>query len=201
MHIQTIDQLRSLFKAPSERAILKELTHIDKHIQRFISLSPFLVISTGDQNHQMDASPRGGEAGFVKVLDPQTLLIPDSPGNNRLDSLSNILATSQIGLLFFVPGIDEVVRLNGRATIQTDVELLKHFQEMTNKPKLVIQVIVEAAYMHCPKAMMRSKLWSLEQHQSIDAMPTLGEIIRDQTKMPAPLESREDMIKRYLPEL
>ena len=79
----------------------------------------------------MDASPRGGDAGFVKVLDPQTLLIPDSPGNNRLDSLSNILATSQIGLLFFVPGIDEVVRLNGRATIQTDVELLKHFQEMT----------------------------------------------------------------------
>jgi len=201
MHIQTIDQLRSLFKAPSERAILKELTHIDKHIQRFISLSPFLVISTGDQNHQMDASPRGGEAGFVKVLDPQTLLIPDSPGNNRLDSLSNILATSQIGLLFFVPGIDEVVRLNGRATIQTDVELLKHFQEMTNKPKLVIQVIVEAAYMHCPKALMRSKLWSVEQHQSIDAMPTLGEIIRDQTKMPAPLESREDMLKRYLPEL
>ena len=201
MHIQTIDQLRSLFKAPSEHAILKELTHIDKHIQRFISLSPFLVISTGDQNHQMDASPRGGEAGFVKVLDPQTLLIPDSPGNNRLDSLSNILATSQIGLLFFVPGIDEVVRLNGRATIQTDVELLKHFQEMTNKPKLVIQVIVEAAYMHCPKAMMRSKLWSVEQHQSIDAMPTLGEIIRDQTKMPAPLESREDMLKRYLPEL
>ena len=201
MHIQTLDQLRSLFKAPSERAILKELTHIDKHIQRFISLSPFLVISTGNQNHQMDASPRGGDAGFVKVLDPQTLLIPDSPGNNRLDSLSNILATSQIGLLFFVPGIDEVVRLNGRATIQTDVELLKHFQEMTNKPKLVIQVIVEAAYMHCPKAMMRSKLWSVEQHQSIDAMPTLGEIIRDQTKMPAPLESREEMLKRYLPEL
>ena len=201
MHIQTLDQLRSLFKAPSERAILKELTHIDKHIQRFISLSPFLVISTGDQNHQMDASPRGGEAGFVKVLDPQTLLIPDSPGNNRLDSLSNILATSQIGLLFFVPGIDEVVRLNGRATIQTDVELLKHFQEMTNKPKLVIQVIVEAAYMHCPKAMMRSKLWSVEQQQSINVMPTLGEIIRDQTKMPAPLESREDMLKRYLPEL
>ena len=149
----------------------------------------------------MDASPRGGEAGFVKVLDPQTLLIPDSPGNNRLDSLSNILATSQIGLLFFVPGIDEVVRLNGRATIQTDVELLKHFQEMTNKPKLVIQVIVEAAYMHCPKAMMRSKLWSVEQHQSIDAMPTLGEIIRDQTKMTAPLESREEMLNRYLPEL
>ena len=201
MHIQTLDQLRSLFKAPSERAILKELTHIDKHIQRFISLSPFLVISTGDQNHQMDASPRGGEAGFVKVLDQRTLLIPDSPGNNRLDSLSNIRATSQIGLLFFVPGIDEVVRLNGRATIQTDVELLKHFQEMTNKPKLVIQVIVEAAYMHCPKAMMRSKLWSVEQHQSIDAMPTLGEIIRDQTKMPAPLESREEMLKRYLPEL
>jgi PPOX class probable FMN-dependent enzyme len=201
MHIQTIDQLRALFKAPSERAILKELTHIDKHIQRFISLSPFLVISTGDQNHHMDASPRGGEAGFVKVLDPQTLLIPDSPGNNRLDSLSNIVATSQIGLIFFVPGIDEVVRVNGKATIQTDVDLLQHFDEMNNRPQLVIRVIVEAAYMHCPKAMMRSKLWSIEQHQSIDAMPTLGEIIRDQTKMTTPLESREEMLKRYVPDL
>ena len=201
MLIQTKDQLRALYKAPSERAVLKELTHIDPHLKRFISLSPFLVISSGDQNHQMDCSPRGGDAGFVKVLDQQTLLIPDSIGNNRLDTLTNIIATSQIGLLFFVPGIDEVVRVNGRATLHTDTDLLTHFIELKNNPRLVIQVIVEAAYIHCPKAMMRSKLWSVDSHQSIDAMPTLGEIIRDQTKSTSPVESRDEMLKRYTTDL
>jgi uncharacterized protein len=201
MVIKTPEQLRAFYKAPTERAILKELKHIDSHIQRFISLSPFVVLSSGDQTHQMDASPRGGDAGFVKVLDQQTLLIPDSPGNNRLDTLTNIIATSQLGLLFFVPGIDEVVRVNGIATLETGKELLNHFEQMTNKPKLVIQVIVQSAYMHCPKAMMRSKLWSVEQHQEIDSMPTLDEIIRDQTKIDEPLETREEMLKRYKPTL
>jgi PPOX class probable FMN-dependent enzyme len=201
MLIQTTDELRAIYKAPSERAVQKELTHIDPHLKRFISLSPFLVISSGDQQHQMDCSPRGGDAGFVKVLDQQTILIPDSIGNNRLDTLTNIIATSRIGLLFFVPGIDEVVRVNGRATLQTDADLLNHFVELKNKPKLIIKVIVEAAYIHCPKAMMRSKLWSVQSHQSIDAMPTLGEIIRDQTKSEGSVESREEMLKRYTPDL
>ena len=201
MKIQTTDQLRALYKAPSERAVLKELKHIDPHIQRFISLSPFLVISSGDQHHHMDCSPRGGEAGFVKVLDEKTILIPDSPGNNRLDTLTNIIATSKVGLLFFVPGIDEVVRLNGRATLQTDANLLAHFEAMKNKPQLVIQVNVEAAYMHCPKALMRSKLWAIESQHSVDVMPTLGEIIWDQTKSEGPIESREEMLKRYTPDL
>jgi len=201
MKIQTIDQLRALYKAPSERAVLKELKHIDPHIQRFISLSPFLVISSGDQHHHMDCSPRGGEAGFVKVLDEKTILIPDSPGNNRLDTLTNIIATSKVGLLFFVPGIDEVVRLNGHATLHTDANLLAHFEAMKNKPQLVIQVNVEAAYMHCPKALMRSKLWAIESQYSVDVMPTLGEIIRDQTKSEGPIESREEMLKRYTPDL
>jgi hypothetical protein len=193
--------LRAIYKEPSERAVLKELSFLDPHLQRFISLSPFLVIGSGDQNHQMDCSPRGGDSGFVKVLDPQTILIPDSIGNNRLDTLSNIISTGQIGLLFFLPGIDEVVRVNGRASLHTDFDLLNHFAELTNKPKLVIKIIVEAAYMHCPKAMMRSKLWSIESHHSIDSMPTLGEIIRDQTQRVVPVESREEMLKRYTPDL
>jgi PPOX class probable FMN-dependent enzyme len=201
MLIQTTEQLRAIYKAPSERAVLKELTHIDPHLKRFISLSPFLVISSGDQHHQMDCSPRGGDAGFVKVLDQQTLLIPDSIGNNRLDTLTNIIATSQVGLLFFIPGIDEVVRVNGKATLQTDTDLLKHFDNLNNKPKLVIKVIVEAAYIHCPKALMRSKFWSKANQQNMDAIPTIGEIISDQTKSTAPVESREEMLKRYTPEL
>jgi len=199
--ITTTQQLRSIYKVPSERSLLKELTYIDPHIQRFISLSPFLVISSGDQQHQMDSSPRGGDAGFVKVLDQQTLLIPDSIGNNRLDTLTNIISTSQVGLLFFAPGIDEVVRVNGSATLQTDRDLLKHFDTLKNNPKLVIKVTVQAAYMHCPKAMMRSKLWSIEHHQDIDAMPTIGQIISDQTKSSGPVESREEMLKRYTPDL
>jgi len=201
MQIQTIDQLRALYKAPSERAVIKEQTHIDPHLKRFISLSPFLVISSGDQIHRMDCSPRGGNPGFVKVLDQQTILIPDSIGNNRLDTLTNIIETSQVGLLFFIPGIDEVVRVNGKATIQTDTDLLNQFDALKNKPKLVIKVYVGAAYMHCPKALMRSKLWSIESHQPIDAMPTLGEIIRDQTKSDGPVESRDEMLKRYTPDL
>ena len=201
MPIQTKDQLRALYKTPSERAVLKELKHIDPHIQRFISLSPFLVISSSDQYFQLDASPRGGEAGFVKVLDQHTLLIPDSPGNNRLDTLTNIIDTAKVGLLFFVPGIDEVVRINGKAALETDQVLLNHFEAMSNRPKLVIKVTVEAAYMHCPKALMRSKLWSLESQQTIEAMPSLGEIIRDQTNSSDPLESREEMLKRYMPDL
>lgn len=201
MLIQTTEQLRAIYKAPSERAVLKELTHIDPHLKRFISLSPFLVISSGDQHHQMDCSPRGGDAGFVKVLDQQTLLIPDSIGNNRLDTLTNIIATSQIGLLFFIPGIDEVVRVNGKATLQTDTDLLKHFDNLNNKPKLVIKLIVEAAYIHCPKALMRSKFWSKANQQNMDAIPTIGQIISDQTKSTAPVESREEMLKRYTPEL
>ncbi len=201
MLIQTTEQLRAIYKAPSERAVLKELTHIDPHLKRFISLSPFLVISSGDQHHQMDCSPRGGDAGFVKVLDQQTLLIPDSIGNNRLDTLTNIIATSQIGLLFFIPGIDEVVRVNGKATLQTYTDLLKHFDNLNNKPKLVIKVIVEAAYIHCPKALMRSKFWSKANQQNMDAIPTIGQIISDQTKSTAPVESREEMLKRYTPEL
>ena len=201
MLIQTTEQLRALYKKPSERAVLKELTHIDTHLKRFISLSPFLVISSGDQYHQMDCSPRGGDAGFVKILDQQILLIPDSIGNNRLDTLTNIIATSQVGLLFFIPGIDEVVRVNGKATLQTDTDLLKHFDTLKNKPKLVIKVLVEAAYIHCPKALMRSKFWSNANHQKMDAMPTIGQIISDQTKSTAPVESREEMLKRYTPEL
>jgi len=201
MQIQTIDQLRALYKAPSERAVIKEQTHIDPHLKRFISLSPFLVISSGDQIHRMDCSPRGGNPGFVKVLDQQTILIPDSIGNNRLDTLTNIIETSQVGLLFFIPGIDELVRVNGKATIQTDTDFLNQFDALKNKPKLVIKVYVGAAYMHCPKALMRSKLWSIESHQPIDAMPTLGEIIRDQTKSDGPVESRDEMLKRYTPDL
>lgn len=201
MPIQSREQLRSLYQPPAERAVRKELTHIDHHIERFISLSPFLVIASGNAEQQMDASPRGGMPGFVKVPDERTLLIPDSPGNNRLDTLENILDTRQVGLLFFIPGFDEMVRINGQATLESDEDLLGRFQEMRNKPRLVIRVSVHSAYMHCAKAAMRGALWSPDYRQDRSVMPVMGQLIKDHAGLDGAAETQADMLKRYEKEL
>ena len=119
MNITSLEALRALYDPVRERSALKELPQLDVHATRFIGLSPLVVLSSAGANGTLDASPRGGEPGFVKVLDPQTLLIPDAPGNNRLDTLENIVQTGQIGLLFLVPGMDETLRVNGRAMLTT----------------------------------------------------------------------------------
>ena len=201
MHIQTPEQLRSLYKPPTERALNKELAYIDHHMERFISLSPFLVVASGDAHMQMDASPRGGNPGFVKTLDKHTLLIPDALGNNRLDTLQNILATRQLGLLFFIPGIDEMLRINGRATLHTDDHLLSLFEHLQNKPRLVINVVVENTYMHCAKAVMRAGLWTPENQQQRTLLPTMGQLIKEHSRLEGPAESQEAMLKRYETEL
>lgn len=111
--LTSVEQLRSLYAQPTERAIKKELTYLDKHCRSFIVLSPYLVLCTSDASGNLDASPRGGMPGFCKVSDDHTVLLPDRPGNNRLDSFTNLLQTGRIGLLFFVPGVDEMLRVNG----------------------------------------------------------------------------------------
>ena len=201
MQIQTTEQLRRMYGAPTDRVIRKELPHIDQHIERFISLSPFLVMASGDAQHQMDASPRGGTPGFVKVLDQHTLLIPDSPGNKRLDTLQNILSTQQVGLLFLVPGMDEIVRVNGRASLETGEDLLAHFEEMKRKNGLVIKVTVESAYMHCAKAAMRSGLWNADSKQERSVMPSMGQLIKEHAQLEGPAETQEEMLRRYENEL
>ena len=120
MDITTLESLRALYDPARERSIKKQITFLDAHCQRFISLSPILVLGTCSATIQMDTSPRGGAPGFVKVLDEHTLLIPDAPGNNRLDSLENIIATGRVGLLFLVPGVDETLRVNGTAVLSAD---------------------------------------------------------------------------------
>lgn len=197
MHIQTIEQLRSLYDLPGERVIRKELRSIDKHIENFIRLSPLLVIASGNSQMQLDASPRGGVPGWVRVLDSKTLLVPDAPGNNRLDTLQNIIATSQIGLLFFVPGVDEMLRINGQASLLTDPGYLGLFDDQKRRPKLVIKVGVEAAYMHCAKALMRSRLWAIESQVDRTVLPTMGQIIKDHAQLDTPVETQEEMLKRY----
>ena len=128
----------------------------------------------------MDASPRGGEPGFVKVVDAGTLLIPDAPGNNRLDTLENIIQTGSIGLLFLMPGVDETLRVNGRAVLSTDPAARERCADARRVPALVIRVAVQASYRHCDRALMRSALWDASRHVERSIMPSMGEMLRDQ---------------------
>ncbi|HUL63437.1 MAG TPA: pyridoxamine 5'-phosphate oxidase family protein [Burkholderiaceae bacterium] len=197
MSIESIEQLRNLYAAPKERAIRKQLTHLDVYCRRFISLSPFLVLASSDADGRTDASPRGGDPGFVKVPNDSTLLIPDAPGNNRLDSLENIVTTSQVGLLFVIPGVDETLRANGIAILsdaERDNDLCANERR---RPKLVIRVSVREAYLHCAKALMRARLWSTDSRIDRARLPTLGQMINDQTGIDAPVETQEEMVRRY----
>lgn len=187
--------LRQLYPQPKERAVKKQLNRLDRHCVRFIELSPFAVIATGSGD--MDASPRGGEPGFVKVVDEQTLWIPDSPGNNRLDSLTNIIATGRIGLLFLIPGVDETLRINGRAQVSADPTKVGRFATDKRTPKVVIEVDVEEAYLHCAKALMRSKLWADDSRQERSVLPTMGQMINDQIGSDGPVETQTEMVARY----
>ena len=201
MNLTTRDQLRQLYGAASERATLKEMRSLDRHAQQFIALSPFVVLASSNVSGQMDASPRGGDPGFVKVIDNQTLLIPDAPGNNRLDTLENIIDTSQLGLLFMLPGFDETLRINGQASLSTDPSERQLCTDARRTPALVIRVRVQAVYLHCAKAFMRSQLWNPSKHTPRHLMPSMGEMLRDQIQTTQghaiEAETQEDMMARY----
>ena len=195
--IESIEALRRVYGEAKIRSLKKQIDHIDAHCARFIALSPFVVIASGDAAGALDASPRGGEPGFVRVANAQQLLIPDSPGNNRLDTLSNIVATGRIGLLFMIPGVDETLRVNGRARLTDDALLLATFANEKRTPKLVIEISVTDAYLHCAKAFMRSKLWHAESQIDRAALPTMGQMLSDQTGMPGAPETLPEMQARY----
>jgi PPOX class probable FMN-dependent enzyme len=201
MQIQTVAQLRSVYAQAKPRALKKQMSSLDVHALTYISLSPFFVLSTGDRLNQLDASPRGGHPGFVKALDAHTLLIPDASGNNRLDSLQNILDTAQVGLLFMIPGFDETLRINGTASIHSDPELLAKFSGLDRSPKAVIKVSVREVYLHCAKAFMRAHLWSPAAQVSRSELPTMNEMIHEQTQSTEPLETQEQMLQRYQADL
>jgi hypothetical protein len=201
MEINTVEALRVLYAAPTERAVKKEIRALDVHCRRFLELSPFVVLATADKDGNADASPRGGAPGFVKVPDDRTLLIPDAPGNNRLDTLENVVATGRIGLLFMIPGIDETLRVNGRASLSSDPAAIALCRNERREPKLVIRVAVEGAYLHCAKAFLRSGLWKAASQVERSVLPTAGQMIGDQTGLRTPPETREEMEKRYAPDL
>ncbi len=179
-HITTLEALRQLYGPARERSLKKEIPSLDAHAVRFIGLSPFVVLASSDADGHMDASPRGGDAGFVKVLDAQTLLLPDSPGNNRLDTLENIVATGRLGTLFMVPGFDETLRVNGRAVLSTEPADLALCTDARRTPALVIRLTVDSVYLHCAKAFMRSKLWDTSHQTDRAQMPSMAEMLRDQ---------------------
>ncbi|MFN7644470.1 MAG: pyridoxamine 5'-phosphate oxidase family protein [Burkholderiales bacterium] len=198
MTLDTLDALRALYPPAKERALRKQLDALDPHCRHFVAMSPFVVLASRGTDGTMDASPRGGEPGFVLAPDAHTLLLPDASGNNRLDTLENIVATGAIGMLFMVPGVDETLRANGSARLTVDPARLARFPR---GPRLVIEVRVHEAYLHCAKALMRSKLWDAGRQVPRSALPTMGEMIKDQTRDEAPAESQAQMLARYAEDL
>lgn len=199
MQIDSIDKLRALYGPAKERALKKQQSQLDVYCQRFIALSPFVVLGSCGADQKLDASPRGGAPGFVKVADAHTLLVPDSPGNNRLDTLENVIATGRLGMLFMIPGFDETLRVNGTAQLSDDPSFLDQCETEVRRPKLVLKVTVQEAYLHCAKAFMRSKLWDPAARVDRQALPTMNDMIGAQTGLNS--ETQEETMKRYLTEL
>lgn len=201
MKITDSDQLRALYGFPSGRAKDKVLFKLEKHSINFIKHAPFLVLSSVSKQGSLDASPRGGRPGFVKVLNETQIVIPDAKGNNRIDSLINIVETGEIGLLFLIPGVDETLRINGKAYVSTSENMLALFSSESNLPKTCIVITVEEAFLHCAKAFMRSKLWDSSSQIKRDDFPTMGEMLKDQLGVKGTPETSEAMVKRYLKDL
>lgn len=204
--IETPEQLRALVGAPTARALQKQLPALDVHAQRFIALSPFCVLASAGLGGEsggvwMDASPRGGPPGFVKSPDPHTLLMADAGGNNRIDTLTNLLADPRIGVLFMIPGVDETLRVNGTARLRDEPLYTDFFTAERQRPKLVIEVQVTEVFLHCSKALMRSRLWAADAQVDRKVLPTLNEMIHAQAGIAAAPEPQLAMLQRYRAQL
>jgi len=178
--------LATIYPKPTPRVIAKARPSIDTHAKRFIEMSPFCVLATSGSDGSVDASPRGGNPGFVHVAGPNLLLMPDRAGNNRIDSFRNVVEGSGfLQMIFFVPGIDETLRVGGRGTLSADPKLIAAMEEFGKPPRAVLSVAVSEAYFHCGKALMRSKLWSAKPVER-KSFPSISEVIHDQTALGEP---------------
>ena len=201
MKIESVEQLREIYSQPTGRSVDKTLACLEKHSAHFISRSPFMVISTFNKAGQVDTSPRGGAPGFVKVVDEQRIVIPDAKGNRRQDSQINIIATGRIATLFFIPGVNETLRINGSACIRTDADILTLFVEERNPPQTYIEITIEEVFLQCAKAVMRSRLWSEDSKIDRGSFPSMGQMLNDQLNIDGPVESQAEMEARYLSDL
>ncbi|MBI2256479.1 MAG: pyridoxamine 5'-phosphate oxidase family protein [Proteobacteria bacterium] len=172
------DTLRDLYGEPVPASLVKEMTFLTEAYAAFIKASPFVVLSTcGEEG--LDASPRGGPPGFVRVVDKKTLMLPDRSGNNRVDSLSNVVADARVAMLFLVPGVGETMRVNGRAKISVDPELVASFADVNGKiPRSVLIIEIERAYVHCSQSLSRSKLWDPAAQIDRKALPSIGQMLQ-----------------------
>ena len=182
MSITSESELRTVYGEPNQRSKQKVLDRLDRHCRRFIALSPFCVLSTAGADGRADVSPRGDAPGFVAVPDERTLLIPDRPGNNQIDSLRNVVAQPHVGLLFLVPGMNETLRVSGTAEIVTDADVLAPLSMKGRPPVSALRVTVERAFLHCAKAMIRAKLWDPAAQVERSGFPTYGQVLADQIR-------------------
>lgn len=194
--ITTEEELRAILGTPSEGANNKVIGIIDEHCRTFIANSPFLTIASTNANGQVDVSPKGDPAGFVKVLDEKTLAIPERLGNKRADTFVNLLANPGVGLLFLIPGIRETLRVNGKAQIVRDLAIREQLVHQGKVPQFALIIHVEEAFMHCSKCMIRSKLWTETDPDIREKIPTLGKVIKDHAKLDLPA----DVLDNYLAE-
>jgi uncharacterized protein len=179
--VTSIERLEALYEAPLRPAIVKEIDHINAHYRTFIEAAPFCAIATSGPDG-LDCTPRGDPPGFVRVADQKTLLIPDRRGNNRIDSLRNLIADPRIALLFLIPGCGETIRVNGHAAISIDPDLCNSFVFAGKTPRCVIVVTVECVYFQCAKAIVRSKLWDQGTQIERQSLPSAGTILADISK-------------------
>ena len=168
------------YAAPSKPAALKDIGRIDVHLGRFIGLSPLCLVATADASGKQDVTPRGDPPGSFKVLDEHTIALADRPGNRRLDTLKNLLENPEIALIFLIPGITETVRVAGTARLSVDPQLLASMAVQGKEPKCAIVISVRQAYLHCAKALLRSKLWQPDYVQSRSALPSIIDMLGDQ---------------------
>jgi uncharacterized protein len=174
--LRSVEELEELYGRPKGGAVFKEIPFLNAHYRAFIEASPFVVLASAGPGG-LDCSPKGDAPGFVRVLDKSTLAIPDRPGNNRIDTLRNLVADPRLALLFLVPSRSETLRVNGRAVISTDAELLASLTVEGKAPRSVIRVTVDTAYVHCAKAFMRSKLWERAANGERPDLPSMGEMM------------------------
>lgn len=193
--IRTQEELREFFGPPVPRTVQRQLSRLDGHCRHFISLSPFLVLASWSPEGA-DASPKGDPPGFVKVVDDHTLFLPDRIGNNRVDSMQNILECPDVALIFFVPGVAETLRVNGRAGITRDPALLETAAVNGRIPRSGLLIQVKEAFFHCGKSLIRSNLWDPSIQIDRKAFPTLGQIVADQ--VPGKNVEEEDQLTEHV---
>ena len=202
--IESVEALRQMYPPASARSRAKQLDRLDEAMRRFVAHAPLCVLaSAGTAGGLLDASPRGGPPGFVQVADERTLLIPDATGNNRLDTLENLVADPRIGVLFLVPGVDEVLRVNGTARLRDEALFTQRFAApgATRLPALVIEVRVQEAYLHCPKALMRAQAWNPDARVAPGTFPSMNAMLKSQLGGAIVTETDEEAAARYRTQL